>query len=74
MQVFDTKLKQWGNSLGITVPHDILNKENLSTQNEVTIFIVNKEKQKKTLNEIFGTLKCSKPTQKIMDEIDEGYD
>ena len=74
MQTFNTKLKDWGNSLGVTVPHEIVEKENLSSQNEVTIFIVNKEKQKKTLNEIFGTLKCTKPTQQIMDEIDEGYD
>ncbi len=32
------------------------------------------ESYKKNLRKAFGTLKCTKPTQQIMDEIDEGYE
>ncbi|MFH1848700.1 MAG: AbrB/MazE/SpoVT family DNA-binding domain-containing protein [archaeon] len=30
MQLFEATPKQWGNSLGITIPKDLLNKENIS--------------------------------------------
>jgi len=30
MQVFETIPKQWGNSLGITIPKEVIEKENIS--------------------------------------------
>ena len=73
MQVFETKPKQWGNSLGITIPKDIVKNEKISEEESVTVFIL-KKKKTQSLEKIFGTFKCDKPTQEIMDEIDEGYD
>ena len=72
MQVFEAKPKQWGNSLGITIPSEIVEEEGISTQKKIKIlFIADKMGE---LKKEFGTLKLKKPTQKAMDEIDEGYD
>jgi antitoxin component of MazEF toxin-antitoxin module len=73
MEIFETKLKQWGNSLGTTIPRDIIERENLSDDSEVPIFVVGKKRQENLIKS-FGTLKCDKPTQEIMDEINEGYE
>ena len=73
MQVFETRPKQWGNSLGITIPKDVVRKAHLSGRKEVRVLILPLEAQK-NLRKAFGTLQCTKPTQQIMDEIDEGYE
>jgi len=72
MEIFEAKPKQWGNSLGITIPNDIVKKEHLSTNKTINVFIF--EPQKEKLEKIFGTLKFKRSTQKLMDEIDKGYD
>ena len=72
MEQFEAVPKKWGNSWGITIPSEIIKAERLKLNKE-TIFLVvgdNRERIKK----MFGTLKIKKPTQQIMDEIDEGYD
>ncbi len=73
MQLFETKPKQWGNSLGITIPREIVRKQHLSGKKEVMVLILPLEKQG-NIRKAFGSLKCTKSTQQIMDEIDEGYD
>ncbi|MFH1276482.1 MAG: AbrB/MazE/SpoVT family DNA-binding domain-containing protein [Candidatus Woesearchaeota archaeon] len=73
MASFETIPKQWGNSLGLTIPKEIVESEHINNKSKVTVFVVS-EFHKKRLKEAFGTLKCSTPTQKIMEEIDEGYD
>ncbi|MBI2136237.1 hypothetical protein HYU06_04140 [Candidatus Woesearchaeota archaeon] len=72
MQVFEAKPKEWGNSLGITIPSDIVKNEHLSTKMNMKVIIIGEEMQQ--LKKAFGTLKLKKPTQQVMDEIDEGYD
>ncbi|MFQ5531262.1 MAG: AbrB/MazE/SpoVT family DNA-binding domain-containing protein [Candidatus Nanoarchaeia archaeon] len=67
-----TKLRRWGNSLGVVVPLKKISKENIKEGDEVTVF-VNKEK-KNVLKETFGTLKVKKSTDKIMGEIDKDLD
>lgn len=73
MQTFQTTPKHWGNSLGITIPEKIVAEEKLTPKNKVVVFLY-RESSQEQLKKLFGTLKCSKPTQQIMDEIDEGYD
>ncbi|HII30341.1 hypothetical protein COT48_03210 [Candidatus Woesearchaeota archaeon CG08_land_8_20_14_0_20_47_9] len=73
MEVFEATPKQWGNSLGVTIPRGIVRKAGLSPKRKVR-FIVISNKGMKELRKAFGTLKTEKPTQRIMDEIDEGYD
>ncbi|HLC55374.1 MAG TPA: AbrB/MazE/SpoVT family DNA-binding domain-containing protein [Candidatus Nanoarchaeia archaeon] len=72
MEQFEAIPKKWGNSLGITIPSDIAEQENIQPQKKITVLVIgNKQKQ---LKKMFGTLKLKKPTQQVMDEIDEGYD
>ena len=72
MQAFKATPKRWGNSLGVTIPNEIVKREKFSSQKEVTVFVLGN--QMETVRKTFGTLKITKPTQEIMDEIDEGYD
>ena len=72
MQVFDAIPKQWGNSIGITIPREIIEKEKISPKKRTKFLVVGSEME--TLKKAFGSLKLKKPTQKVMDEIDAGYD
>lgn len=71
MQAFEAVPKQWGNSVGITIPKEIIEKENISPNKRMKFLVIGDEK---ILKKAFGSLKLKKPTQKVMDEIDEGYD
>ncbi len=72
MLEFDTKVKKWGNSLGIVIPKLEL-KQNLIRENEILHFIV--VRKNKDIKNTFGILKFKKSAQKIKDEIrDELYD
>ena len=72
MEQFKAVPKKWGNSLGVTIPSEIIKSENLK-MNKEAIFLVMKD-NRSNIKKMFGTLKIKKPTQQIMDEIDEGYD
>jgi len=72
MEMFEAVPKQWGNSLGITIPKDIIRKERISPRKRVKFMVVGAEME--SLKKAFGSLKLKKSTQKAMDEIDEGYD
>lgn len=72
MQVFDAIPKHWGNSLGITIPKDIIEKEHISTKKKAKFIAIGTEMD--NLKRAFGSLKLKKSTQKVMEEIDEGYD
>lgn len=72
MEQFTAVPKKWGNSLGITIPIEVIKEEKIR-QNERINVLVFKDTKKK-FKEIFGTLKLKMPTQKAMEEIDEGYD
>jgi len=72
MQVFDAIPKKWGNSVGITIPMDVIKRENISTKRKTRFIAVSSEMEQ--LKRAFGSLKLKKPTQKAMEEIDAGYD
>lgn len=67
----ETKARKWGNSIGVSLPKDVIEKANIKPDKEVRLFIQDK---KIDLSKVFGTLKIKKPTQEILDEIrqDEG--
>ena len=71
MEVFESTPKRWGNSLGITIPKEIVKKERISPNRKVRILVVGRQE---SLREVFGSLKLKKPTQQVMQEIDKGYD
>ena len=72
MEQFEAVTKKWGNSLGITIPAEIIKEEKIKPDEKIKVLVF--KDSKKTFNEVFGTLKLKMQTQKAMEEIDEGYD
>ena len=72
MEVFEAEPRAWGNSLGITIPKEIVEKEGIAPHRKVRFLILSD--RMKDLRKAFGTMKFRKPTQRIMREIDQGYD
>ena len=72
MEQFQAVPKKWGNSIGITIPADIIEQAQISLQKKITVLVMGD--QQKQLKTMFGTLKLKRKTQEVMDEIDEGYD
>jgi len=67
------KLRAWGNSVGIVIPKDELEDQNLQINDEVEIII---KKRTNPLEDVFGKLKDFKPSShktndEILKEIDE---
>lgn len=71
MKGFETVPKKWGNSLGVTIPKEIVDSERLSSGKKVKVFVVGDRAHE--LRKVFGTLKLKMPTQKAMEEIDREY-
>ena len=60
-----TKIREWGNSLGVIIPKEIIIKEGLRVNEQVIISI----DRKQTLEDFFGKGKCKNiDTQKMKDE------
>ena len=71
MEQIKTTVKKWGNSFGVVIPKEIINREKLKEDKEV--FITIQQKKYTAVGDIMGILKrkSGKSTQKIMDEIDK---
>ncbi len=69
MTIIETKVKRWGNSFGVVIPIEIIEKEKIKEDDSLR-FIVLKD-SKKVLKKSFGLLKdkITKPTQQIKDEL-----
>lgn len=63
------KLRRWGNSFGIVVPQNKLDKNSLKEGEEV--FVLLNKKRANPLKKTFGTFKFKKSTEQMMKEIDE---
>ncbi len=71
MAQFKAIVKRWGNSLGVVLPKGVIAETKIKPGQEVEVILP----KKVDLSKIFGTLKdWKKPTQKIMEEIDKGWD
>lgn len=67
-----TKLRKWGNSLGIVIPRKETMKEHMKEGEQVTALVL---KNEHPLEELFGTLKFKKSTEAILQESDrEAWD
>jgi len=62
-------VRQWGNSLGIILPKEIVKNEELKPKEEVIVEIT----KKPDLRKIFSSLKPKRPVQDIKDEIKAGW-
>ena len=69
----ETKLKTWGNSIGIVIPKEKIEKEHLKIDQKVRV-IISPTKMLK-VKDIFGNLKnWKKPTNQIMADVDKELD
>ena len=59
-----TKVKGWGNSLGIIIPQEIVRREKIKSHDEVIVDI----RKNSDLMNLFGTLKFKKTAQQMKDE------
>ncbi len=59
------KTKKWGNSIGVIIPKEEINKMNISEGQEIMITI---EKKENPLKELFGALNFRKSTKQILRE------
>jgi len=72
MKLFEAIPKQWGNSIGITIPREVIEKERITPKKKIKFLVIGTAMD--DVRKTFGSLKFKKSTQQIMDEIDEGYD
>lgn len=68
----ETRLKAWGNSIGVVIPKEDIKKEGLHVDQKVRVIITPVKTLK--VKDIFGKLKFDKSTEQIMKEIDEDLD
>lgn len=71
MLEFKAVPRKWGNSIGITLPNEVVEEGGIKTKKEIEVLIVEK---KIDLKKIFGSLKLKEPTQKIKDEMRAGWE
>lgn len=69
----ETKLKAWGNSVGLILPKEALEEEGLSINDEVEVTL---RKKSTSLKDAFGKLKefkarSGKTTEELLKETDE---
>ena len=69
---YETKLRKWGNSIGLIIPKEDVKKEGLRDDDIVRAIIVPKRIMK--VKDIFGKLKFEKSTEQIMKEVDKELD
>lgn len=61
-----TKLRNWGSSIGVVIPSEVIKKENFHTGEEVIIEI----RKKKSIKEAFGSMRGWKiDSQKVKDDL-----
>ncbi|MBI4174643.1 MAG: AbrB/MazE/SpoVT family DNA-binding domain-containing protein [Candidatus Aenigmarchaeota archaeon] len=68
-----TKPRKWGNSLGITIPKEIVEKEGITLRDELIVDI-KKKRNVEGVKKLFGKFKFKKSTQEIKDEMRKGWE
>ena len=78
MEQIRTKVKKWGNSFGLVIPKEIINREGL--KEDADVFITIEPKRYTTVGDLMELAKkfklkrkSKKSTQEIMDEIDREF-
>jgi antitoxin component of MazEF toxin-antitoxin module len=61
----EVKLKKWGNSIGIVIPNETIERLSLKPEEQIVIEISKKEN---VLKELFGAVKFRRPVEKIVKE------
>ena len=61
-----TKTKQWGNSIGIIIPKQLVREMNIKPEEEICIDIT--KKKTNVLKELFGALPSKKSAEDVLRE------
>jgi len=69
MTEIEVQTRKWGNSLGIAIPKKIIDQEHLSENQTVIIEI----KKVTDIRMLFNSMKFTKSTQQLKDEMREGW-
>ncbi len=69
---YETKLRKWGNSIGLIIPKEDAKREGLRDDESVRAVIIPKKSLK--VKDIFGKLKLKRSTEEIMRETDKELD
>ena len=69
-QIFKSMARKWGNSLGIVIPLNVIQRENLKENTEITLKIV----KKSPFENLFGSLKFKRPVKNIVKELKKECD
>lgn len=74
METTKAMVRKWGNSLGIVLPKEIINKQNIKEGSELEILINLKTKTK--AGDIFGILKgkLTRDTDDLLKEVDKDFE
>ena len=73
METKDIKVRKWGNSFGIIIPKDIVEKQDIKEGSSIRINIQLNNKTK--AKDIFGILKGRLgDTEKLMGEVDKDFE
>ena len=68
--VIEVKTKKWGNSIGIVIPVEAVERFNIKPEEEILIEI---EKKNNVLKEMFGKAKFKKSTKKMIEDFRREY-
>lgn len=71
MNLIEAHVKRWGNSMGIVIPSETVEREHLSENKRIRLLII--KDSKKTLKETFGIMKSKikKSSQQVKNELRE---
>ena len=61
----EVKTKQWGNSIGVVIPIETVERLSIKPEQKIIIEI---EKKEPILKELFGAIQFKKPTSQILKE------
>ena len=69
MSVVETKLRKWGNSFGVVIPMDVVEREGMKEDENVRIIVIkdSREAFRKTFGMLKGKLR--KSSQQMKDEL-----
>jgi len=69
--VIEVKIKRWGNSIGVVIPNEIVERLNLKPEEEIIIEI---EKKNNILKEMFGKAKFKKSSKKMVGDFRKDFE
>lgn len=68
-----TRIREWGNSIGVVIPKEKAAEGNIKANDKVKIFITREDDSLK-VKDIFGSIKWKAKTKKLLKEIDKEFE